>query len=137
MCITYAKEASSERCGHDLESLVRCVHNLESLVRCGYNPCLSILIVAMQFCVCVRACMYVSECVCVHVCMHLCVCVCACSGIGARKFRTNVQDCGDRSVWTDTPMDRLRKLEVCITMVVWCVCRCSNVGVVEGITTWV
>ncbi len=88
-------------------------------------------------CVCVRACMYVSECVCVHVCMHLCVCVCACSGIGARKFRTNVQDCGDRSVWTDTPMDRLRKLEVCITMVVWCVCRCSNVGVVEGITTWV
>jgi len=35
-------------------------------------------------------------------------------GIGARKFRTNVQDAGDRSVWTDTPIDRLRKKEVCL-----------------------
>ena len=35
------------------------------------------------------------------------------AGIGARKFRTKVVDCGDRSVWTDTPMDRLKKSEVC------------------------
>ena len=35
-----------------------------------------------------------------------------CSGIGARKFRTKIHDCGDRSVWTDTPSDRLKKREV-------------------------
>ncbi len=31
------------------------------------------------------------------------------SGIGARKFRTTAFDPGDRSVWTDTPVDRERK----------------------------
>ena len=34
-----------------------------------------------------------------------------CPGIGARKFRSKVHDCGDRSVWTDTPSDKLRKQE--------------------------
>lgn len=35
-----------------------------------------------------------------------------CAGIGARKFRTNAVELGDRSVWTDTPADRLRKEQV-------------------------
>lgn len=35
-----------------------------------------------------------------------------CAGIGARKFRTTAVDLGDRSVWTDTPADRLRKEQV-------------------------
>ena len=30
-------------------------------------------------------------------------------GVGARTFRTKAHDCGDRSVWTDTPADRERK----------------------------
>ena len=34
------------------------------------------------------------------------------AGIGARKFRTHVPEGGDRSVWTDTPEDRRRKMEV-------------------------
>ena len=33
-------------------------------------------------------------------------------GIGPRKFRTNIPESGDRSVWTDTPADLLRKAEV-------------------------
>lgn len=34
------------------------------------------------------------------------------AGMGPRKFRTGVVDCGDRSVWTDTPADKLRKSQV-------------------------
>ncbi len=33
-------------------------------------------------------------------------------GIGARKFRTKAPECGDRSVWTDTPADKQRRAEV-------------------------
>ncbi|KXJ16563.1 GPALPP motifs-containing protein 1 [Exaiptasia diaphana] len=32
-------------------------------------------------------------------------------GLGARKFRKQAVDCGDRSVWTDTPSDRSKKQE--------------------------
>lgn len=34
------------------------------------------------------------------------------AGIGARKFRTHIPEMGDRSVWTDTPADKMRKAEV-------------------------
>ena len=30
-----------------------------------------------------------------------------------RKFRTTYIDPGDRSVWTDTPAEKARKLQVC------------------------
>ena len=33
-------------------------------------------------------------------------------GLGPRKFRTTKSDTGDRSVWTDTPADRLKRAEV-------------------------
>lgn len=32
------------------------------------------------------------------------------AGVGARKFKSQDTDLGDRSVWTDTPADRERKL---------------------------
>ena len=33
-------------------------------------------------------------------------------GLGPRKFRTKKSDTGDRSVWTDTPADRLKRAQV-------------------------
>ena len=33
-------------------------------------------------------------------------------GLGPRKFRTRDVDLGDRSVWTDTPADKLKKKQV-------------------------
>ena len=33
-------------------------------------------------------------------------------GLGPRKFRTTKSDTGDRSVWTDTPADRLKRAQV-------------------------
>ena len=49
------------------------------------------------------------------------------SGIGARKFRKTNFDPGDRSVWTDTPTDRVHKPQVhkslftCLSEII-CVC---------------
>ena len=40
------------------------------------------------------------------------LCTCSVAGVGPRKFRTGVTDLGDRSVWTDTPADKLRKAMV-------------------------
>lgn len=34
---------------------------------------------------------------------------CVLLGLGARKFRKQAVDCGDRSVWTDTPSDKNKK----------------------------
>ena len=33
-------------------------------------------------------------------------------GLGPRKFRSSAQELGDRSVWTDTPADRIMKAQV-------------------------
>lgn len=33
-------------------------------------------------------------------------------GLGPRKFKTRAVETGDRSVWTDTPADRLRRAQV-------------------------
>ncbi len=43
---------------------------------------------------------------------NLSLCTCSVAGVGPRKFRTGVTDLGDRSVWTDTPADKLRKARV-------------------------
>ena len=36
-------------------------------------------------------------------------------GLGPRTFRKKAVDCGDRSVWTDTPSDKMKK-QVCFKL---------------------
>lgn len=47
---------------------------------------------------------------CYGVCKNI-MCI-FCVGLGPRKFRTKKSDTGDRSVWTDTPADRLKRAQV-------------------------
>ena len=51
------------------------------------------------------------------------------SGLGPRKFRTRDLETGDRSGWTDTPADKLRKAQVRIVhfCMITCLCEYSEV----------
>ena len=42
----------------------------------------------------------------IYIIFHICL------GLGPRKFRSRNFDPGDRSVWTDTPADQLKKAQV-------------------------
>jgi len=60
-------------------------------------------------------------------------------GLGPRQFRVNPTDVGDRSVWTDTPEDKLQKVRTswsenarpgdgkqwsqCLQLVIWLLCE--------------
>ena len=35
------------------------------------------------------------------------------TGLGPRKFRARAVEVGDQSVWTDTPADKARKVNIC------------------------
>lgn len=51
--------------------------------------------------------------------------------LGPRKFRKQEFDLGDRSVWTDTPADRLKKAQVDRCIPVWDCSKTCEVTILE------